>query len=149
MAALIGAGSVRRRAVRRGLGLAALATLVLAGGCRESGEGGTAGVHVGVRIAPTPPVPGPARVLVTVESPAGDPIEGVRVTLEATMEHPGMLPVRATASEPVPGRYIVPEVRFGMAGEWILIVTADLPEGGRTVHEHRFRVVSLPPPDAR
>lgn len=95
-------------------------------------------------VEPEPPETGPVLVSLTLtERATGDPVADARVRVEGTMSHPGMTPVLATAREGGPGTYEpgTYEVRLdlGMAGDWILLVEAELP-GGRTVH----RRIDLP-----
>ena len=46
------------------------------------------------------------------------------------MSHAGMRPVFSDAREVGPGRYEAP-VEFTMAGDWVLLITVSLPDGGK------------------
>ncbi|HEU4327113.1 MAG TPA: FixH family protein [Roseiflexaceae bacterium] len=81
-----------------------------------------------VSIAPSPPTTGPATVAATLRGPDGAPLGGATVRFEGTMSHAGMAPVEAQARETAPGQYEAP-LEFTMAGEWIIIVRASLPDG--------------------
>jgi hypothetical protein len=58
----------------------------------------------------------------------GLPISGAQVELEGNMNHAGMVPVFAEASEVAPGRYRA-GMEFTMGGDWFILVRADLPDG--------------------
>lgn len=127
------------------------ALLVAAAACRGSPEADDLPVQVQVRTAPTPPIVGPVRIVLTVTDLDGVPVEGARVRLEGTMTHAGMVPVHDTASEEGDGRYVAPEFEFTMGGEWILFTRVELADGEEAVREHRLQVVGrddAPGPDA-
>jgi hypothetical protein len=44
------------------------------------------------------------------------------------MSHPGMTPVVASVAERGPGEYEA-QLRFSMAGDWVLVLTGQLPDG--------------------
>jgi hypothetical protein len=77
---------------------------------------------------PDPPQIGPAALTVTLRDAGGQPIAGAVVKLEGNMNHAGMVPVFAEASEVAPGRYRA-DLDFTMAGDWFILVRADLPDG--------------------
>ncbi len=56
------------------------------------------------------------------------PVTGARLRLEGLMSHPGMAPVTAAVTERGNGEYEAP-LQFTMAGDWILLVTGELPGG--------------------
>ena len=85
-------------------------------------------VGVELAIAPQPPQLGPATITVTLSDASGQPIEGAEVELEGNMNHAGMVPVSARASEVAPGRYRA-DLEFTMGGDWFILVQADLPDG--------------------
>lgn len=111
-----------------------LVTLALfVSGCRRVAP--VRDVDVACRVEPTPPRVGKARVLVTLthQTPPG-PVAGASVTVEGTMTHPGMKPEFGTAVETKPGEYAAP-LTLTMGGDWVLIVTAKLPDGRRLRRE--------------
>lgn len=124
-----------------------LAAVGFAAGCRQGGApaGSTAqSLHLDWRIAPDPPRAGPIRVFFGLTDAAtGHPLSGARLEIEGDMSHPGMQPVRATAREVAPGRYEAP-LELAMAGDWVLLVDAELADG-RRLH----RQVDLPGVRAR
>jgi hypothetical protein len=108
--------------------------LALAGcGAEEGGAGGGSGdVAFVVRVSPEPPRVGPAGVEVALSK--GDaPITGADLRIEGNMSHAGMVPVFADAEETAPGTYAA-DLELTMAGDWFLVVTAELPDG-RTFEE--------------
>jgi hypothetical protein len=109
--------------------------------CRGTPEADDLPVQVQLRTAPTPPIVGPVRIVVTITDLDGAPVEGARVRLEGTMTHAGMVPVHGTATEEGDGRYVAPEFEFTMGGEWILFTRVELPDGEEAVREHRLQVV--------
>jgi len=59
---------------------------------------------------------------------AGAPIEGAAIAVRGDMNHAGMVPVEATAVEVGDGLYRA-DFEWTMAGDWIVTVTATLPDG--------------------
>jgi hypothetical protein len=104
------------------------AAALLAGACHRS-AGPASSVVVSCDISPQPPRVGPAVISLRL-SDAGRPVTGARVTLEGDMTHAGMAPVFADATEVEPGRYRATLV-FTMGGDWVVIVHAALPDGGK------------------
>ena len=87
---------------------------------------------------------GPARfLLMLTDKTTGQLVSGARVRIEGNMSHPGMQPVFDVAREVAPGRYEA-KLELTMAGDWIVLVDATLPDG-RTVH----RRMDLPGARAR
>jgi YtkA-like len=124
--------------VRRALFVLGLAVSLLSPGCRRPAAGAP-DIALDWKIAPDPPAVGAATFSFTLtHSGTGRRVQGARVRIEADMTHPGMAPVLATASEIAPGQYQAP-LRLTMAGDWILLLEAELPDG-RSLH----RQVDLP-----
>jgi hypothetical protein len=93
-------------------------------------------------LRPTAAVVGPARLTITIRESSGRAMHGATVHLEGHMTHPGMAPVVADAVERAPGTYEVP-FAFTMQGDWVLLVSAVLPDGGRL--ERRIDVTNVRP----
>jgi YtkA-like len=93
-------------------------------------------------LSPTPPHAGPATLRVVLRDARGRSLAGATVGLEGHMSHPGMAPVLASATERGPGVYDVP-FAFTMPGDWILVVSALLPDGTRI--ERRVEVATVRP----
>jgi hypothetical protein len=69
----------------------------------------------------------------TLRDAAGQPVPAAVLDIEAHMEHPGMAPVVARASETAPGVYGA-RLSLSMAGDWVVFVTGTLPGGRRLRH---------------
>jgi len=136
-------GLLRPGSARLLLGLLVLTSLA---GCRGEQPEHAVPVEVDIAVAPTPPVVGPARVVLAIRDSVGAPLDDVRVRVEATMDHPGMVGLQEEASGHGEGRYVVPALEFDMAGDWILTVFVELPDGREAVREQRLRVASGPGP---
>jgi hypothetical protein len=61
------------------------------------------------------------------------------------MTHPGMAPVTSDVIETSGGRY-ESRVRLSMAGDWVFVVSGDLPNGRRITKE--IRVPAVRPAEA-
>jgi hypothetical protein len=70
----------------------------------------------------------PIVVRLTLRDRDQKPVTGAHLRLEGLMSHPGMAPVTATVTERGNGEYEAP-LQFTMAGDWILLVTGELPGG--------------------
>ncbi len=106
--------------------------LLASGACTAPSETST-GVVFNWMVSPEPPRVGPATITLTPTDTSGVPVEGADLTLEGTMTHPGMPPVFAEAREESPGIYRA-SFEFTMAGDWVIIIIATLPDG-RTVRD--------------
>lgn len=85
-------------------------------------------VQMRMSVSPSPPAVGEALITITVSDPANQPIAGAALALEGTMSHAGMAPANAEAREVRPGEYQA-TLPLSMAGDWLVIVTATLPDG--------------------
>jgi hypothetical protein len=107
-----------------------LLTLLLASelGCAPPSED-SAGLRLEWTLEPAEPRVGPTTLQLALADDAGRPLAGADLEVEATMSHAGMETVFGTeVREVAPGRYEVP-LEFTMAGDWILIVKTELPDG--------------------
>ena len=115
--------------------LALLASLVLV----ACGQGQADPFQVDVRLSPTPPLVGDARVIVAVRDSGGVPVSGASVVVSAAPVESGT-ESRATASEESAGSYIAAALSFDVAGEWTVAATVDGPEGRRLRVAQKIRV---------
>ncbi len=106
-----------------------LIALALFAGCRKSASD-TAAIKVDLTFAPSPPTVGKISATLTLAGKNNQPLSNVEVRLEGNMNHAGMKPSFADLSEEAPGRY-VGTLDFTMGGDWFVLVTARLPDGGR------------------
>ena len=86
---------------------------------------------------------GPATLTVVLGHGDDDPATGATVRLEGHMTHAGMAPVLAAAVERFPGVYEM-SFAFSMRGDWVLLVSAVLPDG-RSIEQH-IDVANVQPP---
>jgi hypothetical protein len=102
--------------------------LALTSGCQRTPDGANVGVDL--RVEPSPPKVGKARLTLDVSEADGKPVEGATLRLEGNMAHAGMKPVFADAREDreKAGRYRA-EMEFTMAGDWFVLVTGKLADG--------------------
>ncbi len=120
--------------------------LIAAFGCRGDLPEDDLPIEVQVETAPTPPIVGPSRLVVSVTDSAGAPVSDASIEVEGTMSHAGMAPVRERAEPADLGRYIVPEFEFTMGGDWILRLEITLADGRQGVRTRELRVISGGPP---
>ena len=130
---------VASRAQRRVLTAVAILLCSLATGCAASGcdvhwdreRESNGAISVSWTLDPSPPLAGtPTVVRLTLRDRDQKPVTGARLRLEGLMSHPGMAPVTAAVTERGNGEYEAP-LQFTMAGDWILLVTGELPGGGQ------------------
>jgi hypothetical protein len=93
-------------------------------------------------LAPASPAIGPATLTATLRDRAGQPLGGARIRVEGFMSHPGMSPTIVDAVEQRPGVYLA-SLQFTMRGDWVLLVSATLADGGRV--EQRIDVANVRP----
>jgi len=67
---------------------------------------------------------------ITLQDDRHRPVTGARLQLEAHMSHPGMAPVVRPLTDTGAGTYET-RLQFSMAGDWVLVVTGELPDGHR------------------
>lgn len=105
--------------------------MLMAAGCRPKTDTGPgADVKAVVEFAPHPPTVGVTELTVALTDAAGQPVRLGRLEVEGNMNHAGMRPVFAHLAETEPGRY-AGKLEFTMGGDWFLLLTGRLPEGGR------------------
>jgi hypothetical protein len=114
-----------RKECRILLGITCAATLLIAG-CSKSVE--PPFVAIEQDVSPTPAQVGPATVTLKLADAAAQPITGARIAVEGEMSHAGMSPRFAEAKELGQGRYQA-QIRFEMAGDWIILLHVTLPGG--------------------
>lgn len=97
-------------------------------------------VQIAVSVDPDPPVFGRAcQIVVTLLAADGMPIDAAQLEIRGDMTHAGMVPVVVTVSEGSAGAYRT-GFDWTMAGDWILFVKADLPDGRVARRQFEIRV---------
>lgn len=119
-----------------------MALAIAASGCRQPAP--AADVALTWTLAPDPPVVGPARLTLRPTDAAGRPVRAATLRVEGHMSHPGMAPMLSTAIEREDGVYEA-DLQFTMRGDWILIVSGSLPDGGTV--QQRIDVPGVGAPD--
>lgn len=116
----------------------------LAPGCRQSAQN-EAATAVVITLADSPPtrhVVGPGSLTIRLTTADGAPIADATVALRGDMAHAGMTPALGTATPAAtPGDYDA-TIEWTMAGDWIVTVTATLPDGGVATEEFTLRVAA-------
>jgi len=79
-------------------------------------------------------------VRVTLADSHGAPVGGARLRLDAHMTHPGMAPVTSDVIEISAGTY-QSSLRLSMAGDWVFVVSGELPDGHRITKEMQVPAV--------
>jgi hypothetical protein len=90
---------------------------------------------VTLTIEPSPAAVGPGALAVALKDPAGQPVDGARLEVEANMGHAGMIPVLAGTAESQAGLYRVP-LQWTMAGDWYVDLKFILPDGQQVVRRY-------------
>lgn len=95
------------------------------------------GYQVSFEVDPATPIVGESRVVITILDESGNPVDNARVEIRGDMAHAGMVPVLATAEGRGSGHYDA-AFEWTMAGDWVVMVSATLPDG-RTI-EREFPI---------
>jgi hypothetical protein len=125
---------VAREGARRRLILVAAALGALAGlaaACTRP----PSSVALTVTLDPATPVAGAATTArISLQTPDRRPLAAANLRVDAHMTHPGMAPVPADVVRVGEGEYET-RIEFSMAGDWLLVVTGELPDGERFTRE--------------
>lgn len=97
-------------------------------------------IKVEYEITPQPPRIGAAVITLRLADVTGQPLSGVRVSVEGNMSHAGMRPVFGEAREAEPGRYQA-AIEFTMSGDWIILLHLTLPDGSKV--ERQLEVMGV------
>ena len=139
-----------RRWMRRGLRWAlALCLLACAAACtrRSTAQDEAPEVRVAASFTPSPPVVGQGQMTLTFFDAAGEPVAVETLRLKADMAHPGMTPWLAEFASLRDTQVTLP-VTWSMAGDWILQVDAELPDGRRLLRTVPLQVMLSGAPGA-
>ena len=102
---------------------------LLSAACQDKTDPGKA-ILVQHEIQPSPAHVGHSTVHVTLMDPAGAPVSGAHVNMEADMSHPGMAPVFFPAKESGPGSF-TGAVDLSMPGDWTILLHITLANGAK------------------
>ncbi len=107
--------------------------------CRKSSEGNN---QLTVKLDGLPGTHRVGHETITVKlvDPLGQAVSGAHVSLEGNMSHAGMAPTFGEATEIAPGSYRG-NLEFSMAGDWVISVTARLPDGRRVEQQFELKGV--------
>jgi len=124
--------------------LAAALTVLLLTACGTPSVStlSTADVAIAARVEPESLAVGETTLIVTLTDSSGSHIDGARLQVHASMDHAGMMPVDREVSTSVNGEYFVP-FEWTMGGGWIVVVTAQLADGGETSETFEFFVEAV------
>ena len=109
--------------------------MFVAAGVAACARDNTSTIAASWTLDPEPPTAGSdTRARITLRDAAQNPVQGARLRLEGHMTHPGMTPVTTAVMERAPGEYEA-QLRFSMAGDWQLVLTGELRDGGRVTRQ--------------
>ncbi|MFA9489910.1 MAG: FixH family protein [Anaerolineales bacterium] len=94
----------------------------------SQGEETAADVNIELTVDPSPATIGEATLYFELRDAQGQRIEGASLSAKGDMSHAGMMPVLGDSEEIGDGKYSIP-FEWTMAGDWILTVTGELPDG--------------------
>jgi hypothetical protein len=101
-------------------------------------------VQLQLTSAPFPSSVGNGSLIVSLTDEQGAAVESASVQLSATMMMPGMLPLAGHPGSPADGLY--PQaIMWSMPGEWVVDVTAALPDGSSLQEQFKLYVYPIPP----
>lgn len=109
--------------------------------CTRQSAAGDEAEEISVEIGyqPDPPIVGEAIILVDISDQQGRPVDGLDVAVKGDMTHAGMTPVLGTSTYQGDGLYTLP-IEWTMAGDWILQLTAEMPDGRTLRRSFNLRV---------
>lgn len=116
-----------------------IALLVVVVGCRQSRQATEIPSYTLRLEMAERPVIGADTLVIFVTGPDGVPVTGAQVNAKGDMNHAGMMPVLGEATEAAPGAYHVP-FEWTMGGDWVVTVTAILPDGTQISEQFDVRV---------
>jgi hypothetical protein len=117
--------------------------LALFSGCSKPADyQSTPGLAIKHSISPDPPRVGANTLSLDLADATAAPISKARVTLEADMLHPGMVPRPFEVKEVGGGQY-QSQLQFEMAGDWVILLHVTLPDGNTL--DRQFDVKGVQP----
>ena len=98
-------------------------------------------IQADLRVEPSPPSMGKAKLELYLEDEDGNPVEGADLEVRGDMTHAGMEPVLGLFDE-FAGGYYHTDFEWTMGGDWILTITGVLPDGRELVRTFKLTVSS-------
>lgn len=117
-----------RRVGGKGVLGALLLIAALLAACRGPAADTDSDLQLTLQVEPAPAQVGDATLVVTVTDGDDQPVDDAVVDVEGNMTHPGMVPVTARVEGGAQGIYRLP-FTWSMGGDWVVTVTARLPDG--------------------
>ena len=105
-----------------------LFTALAIAGCRPTSAETNSDLQVEWSFSPEPLRAGPTTLSLQLSDPAGEPLVGAQLLVEANMNHAGMVPVFGTPTEREQGTYVTP-LELTMGGDWFLLVDVTFADG--------------------
>jgi hypothetical protein len=102
--------------------------LFLVGCGRRVSEDEAPELKVEMQIIPSPPNTGSTLLMIKIVGEEGVEIGDFMIDVRGDMSHAGMTPVIVTEAKGELGTYAVP-FEWTMAGDWIITISAKLPDG--------------------
>jgi hypothetical protein len=93
---------------------------------------------------PYPLTLGTTRLLLSLKETSGVPINNAVLDVTVTMKHDAMLPLSRRVSAGQDGTYAIP-MEWPMAGQWLVEISASLPDGRQLSDQYEVFVYSTPP----
>ncbi len=114
--------------------------MVGSGCARESRQDSSEAVQINLTTVPYPPILGQSRLVIQITDNEGLPVNDAGLDIKGDMTHAGMVPILAkTVGGGKEGFYNVP-IEWTMGGDWIINVTATLPDGTAVRKNFELRV---------
>ena len=110
------------------LSLILLLTLSLISCSRRDAVDEAPELQVDMAIIPSPPKAGPSLLMIHIYNVETGEIGDFTIDVRGDMSHAGMTPVIISEAKGKNGTYAVP-FEWTMAGDWIVTITATLPDG--------------------
>lgn len=92
-----------------------------------------------MEVIPSPPTVGASLLMITIKNPDGEPIKGFKLDARGDMSHAGMTPVIVQQVAGEAGIFTVP-FEWTMAGDWIVTLSATLPDGRSLIRSQTVQV---------
>jgi hypothetical protein len=122
---------------------ALLLPAVVACGLRRGYTDEAPEVEVHLLTSPAPPVVGTAQFTLELLEPGGSGVDHALLQVRGDMTHPGMAPVEGIVGQGAQGRYPV-TFKWSMAGDWVLTIDGQLPDGRRLLRTIPVQVEPAP-----